>query len=344
MNKPGVLLVGNFLSSYIGTRSMGEELSLHLSKRGWRVIETSRQRQRFFRLVDMLASVISYRKKYQISYIEVYSGLAFFWAELVCLILTLLQKPYVLTLHGGNLPNFAGHWPERVKRLLKGAMVVTAPSRYLQEQMGSYCENIVLIPNPLDIEKYAFRLRSKPGLHLIWLRAFHKIYNPQMAPLVVASLHASYPEVTLTMIGPDKGDGSFQETQEIIEKLGLKNNIKIIPGVPKSQIPFYLEQADIFINTTNIDNTPVTVLEAMACGLCIVSTNVGGLPYLLDDGQDAVLVPPNDPKAMASAVKYIFTESGLIGRLSYNARKKAEQFDWLEILPQWEKTFIKMMG
>jgi glycosyltransferase involved in cell wall biosynthesis len=79
------------------------------------------------------------------------------------------------------------------------------------------------------------------------------------------------------------------------------------------------------------------VLEAMACGLCIVSTNVGGLTYLLEDEHDALLVPPNDPAAMAAAVRRLLTEPGLAERLSRNARHKAEEFDLSVILPQWER-------
>ena len=75
----------------------------------------------------------------------------------------------------------------------------------------------------------------------------------------------------------------------------------------------------------------------MASGLCIVSTNVGGIPYLIEDEMEGLLVPPNDPAAMAAAVRRILTEPGLAARLSSNARKKSEQFDWSIILPKWEE-------
>ncbi|HMV50604.1 MAG TPA: glycosyltransferase family 4 protein, partial [Blastocatellia bacterium] len=85
------------------------------------------------------------------------------------------------------------------------------------------------------------------------------------------------------------------------------------------------------------------VIEAMAGGLCIVSTNAGGLPYLLEDGEDALLVPPNDPGAMAAAVRRLLTEAGLAERLSRNARRKAESFDWSAVLPQW-RTLLRRVA
>ncbi|RIK26321.1 MAG: glycosyl transferase family 1, partial [Chloroflexi bacterium] len=122
----------------------------------------------------------------------------------------------------------------------------------------------------------------------------------------------------------------------------LQAHVSYIAGVPKEEVPAWLQRGDIFLNTTNVDNTPVSVIEAMACGLCVVRTNVGGIPYLLDHEQDALLVPPNDPDAMADAVRRILTEPGLAERLSRNARRKAEQFDWETILPQWERLLTEV--
>lgn len=342
--KSSILLVGNFLSSKGLNRTMVEELAQRLEGKGYSLITTSRMRSRLLRLLDMLLTVFLRRRAYQIAYVAVFSGLSFIWAELVCRLLGILGKPFILTLNGGNLPDFAHRWPRRVKQLLKSATVVNAPSRYLLEEMSPFRNDVRLIPNPLDISCYPFRLRSEPEHRLVWLRAFHTIYNPTLAPYIIKNLGAFIPDITLTMIGPDKGDDTLQETKNIIEELGLQKSIEIVPGIPKSKVPEYLAQADIFINTTNVDNTPVSVLEAMACGLCIVSTNVGGIPYLLDDGQDALLVLPNNPESMANAVQRILTEPGLAERLSQNARKKAEQFDWSVILPQWEALFEEALN
>jgi glycosyltransferase involved in cell wall biosynthesis len=334
-----ILLIGNFLSSVTGTPGVSEDLAERLSDRGWKVVVASKEVGRFAKLKDILFTIWFRRSEYEIVNVELYSGLAFGLAEISCLTLKAAKKTYLLTLHGGNLPAFARRWPERVRRLLNGASAVIAPSCYLQEEMSLYREDIILIPNPLNIKNYPFSLRSVSKPHLVWLRSFHNIYNPQMAPKVIADLYPSYPEISITMIGPDKGDGALQETQILIEKLGLQKKIEIVPGILKSEVPAYLEKADIFINTTNVDNTPVSVLEAMACGLCIVSTKVGGIPYLLEDGTDALFVPPDNSEAMASAIRRILTEPGLAEKLSMNARKKAQQFDWSVILPQWERLF-----
>jgi glycosyltransferase involved in cell wall biosynthesis len=139
------------------------------------------------------------------------------------------------------------------------------------------------------------------------------------------------------MVGSDKGNGYFVRFQELVKTLGLADRV-ILPGrVSKAEVPYWMNKGDIFLNTSNVDNTPVSVLEAMACGLCVISTNVGGNPYLLEHEQDALLVPPDDPAAMIQAVRRLLTEEGLAEQLSGNSRQKAEQFDWSNILPRWEK-------
>jgi glycosyltransferase involved in cell wall biosynthesis len=138
------------------------------------------------------------------------------------------------------------------------------------------------------------------------------------------------------MIGPDRGDGSLQRTQRLADELGIADRIAYHGPVPKQQVPDWLNRADIFLNTSRVDNTPVSVLEAGACGLCIVSTNVGGLPYLLRDHHDALLTPDDDAQAMAEAVRSILTEPDLGRRLSRNAHDTARRCDWSEVLPQWE--------
>jgi glycosyltransferase involved in cell wall biosynthesis len=293
-------------------------------------------------LFDMLQTVWRKRSSYAVAQIDVFSGPAFLWAEIVCYVLRRLGKPYVLTLHGGNLPLFARSRPRRVRNLLVSARVVTAPSRFLQQQMMPYKDDLYLLPNPLDLSGYEFRWRERPEARLIWLRAFDAIYNPTLAVRVLALLAPEFPDARLIMVGPDKGGGSMAATRELAEQLGIGERLELPGGIPKTQVPEWLNRGDIFFNTTNIDNTPISVMEAMACGLCIVSTDVGGMPYLLEQGHDALLVPPDDADAMTTALRRILTEAELAGQLSRNARRKAETFDWGIVLPQWEELLEKV--
>lgn len=334
--KPRVLMVSNFLAQHGRNSCYSEMLGNRLVSSGWHITTTSARLNRVGRLLDMAWAAWRLRSRYEVALVEVYSGPSFLWAESTCATLRALGKHYILTLHGGNLPVFAKRRPGRVRRLLHSAAVVTSPSLYLVHEMRPWLEDIVFIANGLHVAGYPWRLRDSVHPKMIWLRAFHEIYNPALAPQVLARLLKVQPEAQLTMIGPDKRDGSLPRVLRVAEELGVSNRLTIIQGVPKEEVPSHLQQGDIFLNTTNVESFGVSVAEAMACGLCVVSTNAGGLPYWLTNDRDALLVPRGEADAMAGAVVRLLTEDGLAQRLSMNARRKAEEFDWSHVLPEWE--------
>jgi glycosyltransferase involved in cell wall biosynthesis len=331
-----VIFVSSMLPAPLGAPSPSEELARRLAAAGRIVLTVSHRTGRAARFIDILLSIWRWRRRYRAACVSVFSGLAFRWAEAACLLLRRLGKPVVLVLHGGKLPEFARDRPGRVRRLLDSAAAVTAPSRFLLDGLRPYRSDLQLVPNALEVSDFPFRVREHPAPHLIWVRAFHAVYNPTLAPRVIAALVRDFPGIRLTMLGRDK-DGSRGEVRRVAAELGVADRIDLPGAVLYTEIPAWLERADVFLNTTDVDNTPVSVLEAQASGLCVVSTNVGGLPYLLEDGKDALLVPPNDPDAMAGAVRRVLSEPGLAALLSRHARLKAEGFDWSQILPVWER-------
>ncbi|HET8984449.1 MAG TPA: glycosyltransferase family 4 protein [Trueperaceae bacterium] len=340
VSRSRVLIVADFSASKLGNASVAEQLAAKLRASGDQVIATSDKTNRWLRASDMVASAIRYRHAVDVAIIDVYSGAAFRWAEWATSIVRSAGTPVIHVLRGGNLPKFAAANPDRVKRLFGLSNAVVALSGFLYEEMAPYGPIAEVIPNPLEAGAYPFRRRSTATPEMVWLRSFNTIYNPTLGPRVLAEVAAVYPATSpvgarLTMIGSDQGDGSLQSTEAVATELGIRDQLVLKGRVPKADVPQHLSKGDIFINTTDVDNVPITVLEAMACGLCVVTTDVGGLPYLLADGVDALLVPRDDPKAMANAVLRIIEEPGLADRLSNNGRAKAESFDWSKVLPRW---------
>jgi len=334
--KPGLLWIGNHLSKTKGGTAASEDVIARLRQHGWRINSSSDQRNQILRLVEMIGTAVKKRAEYDVGIIDVFSGRAFRYAEILARLLTQLGKPIVLVLHGGALPEFQVKHPERVRHLLAQARVVVSPSQYLARGLAFLRSDIIHIPYGLDLEGYEFRERTQVRPSLCWLRAFHKIYNPVMAVECLALLRPEFPTAHLQMVGPDKGDGTLELTRARARELGVQDALTLVGPVARALVPHRLRQGDIFLNTTNIDNAPVSVIEAMACGLCVVSTNVGGIPYLLKGNQDALLVPPRDPVAMAERVKHILKDRELAGHLSRNAGQKAEAFDWSNVLPKWD--------
>lgn len=336
---PGVLFLGNFLSRRLHTRTVAEELAERLEGAGWKVFRASRYPAKLPRLLDTLSAPLRHRRRVDVAQVDVYSGTAFFQAEAAAWALRRAGTPFALTLHGGELPAFARTHPKRVRRLFSAAGAITAPSPFLVRELAPYAPQErppEVIPNPLDLSAYPHRVRSRPEPRLVWLRAYHRTYNPELAPRVLARVAERFPDVKLTMIGPDKGDGSRGATLAAARELGVADRLTLRGGVPKAQVGAELARGDLFLNTTNADNTPVSVVEAMACGLCVVSTEVGGLATLLSHGEDALLAPPGDDRTLAAAVVRLLEEPALAETLSRAGRRKAEETDFARVLPRWQ--------
>ncbi len=341
--RPRWLVVGNFLSRSGQVPQSCEELSNRFERQGWSVVRTSAKPGKLGRMVDMVMNAIRHREDFDLAQIDLFSGSAFLWAETVALVLRWLKRPFVVTLHGGGLPEFSTRQPRRVRRLLGSAAAVTSPSKFLAERMRQFRSDIEVVPNALDLGQFEFRLRTSSEPKLVWLRAFHRVYRPWLAVETLGEVIASYPEAHLAMYGPDKPDGSCAKTEAAIRRLGLEGRVSIGGAVPAEEVPGRLQHGDIFLNTSTVDNAPRSVVEAMACGLCVVSTDVGGLAHLARDGHEGLLVPPDEPREMAAAVRRILEEPGLAAQLSRQGREVAGRHDWAVVLPLWQALFHRIV-
>jgi glycosyltransferase involved in cell wall biosynthesis len=261
----------------------------------------------------------------------------------VALALRFSKKPYILVLHGGRLPEFARRWPGRVRRLLSQARVVVTPSRMLQSAFQPIRPDIAWIPNGIHLDRYPFRLRQQAQPRLVWLRAFHQIYDPGLAVRVLAGILPANPEATLTMIGPDKGGGSLQAVKNLAEALGVAGRLHIPGAIAKQAVPEWLSRSDIFINTTRYESFGVAVVEAAACGLCIATTDAGELPLIWRDGEEVLFSPVGDAHRLTANVCKILTNPVDAARLSKHAQRRAAEYDWRSILPRWEELFMKIV-
>jgi glycosyltransferase involved in cell wall biosynthesis len=192
--------------------------------------------------------------------------------------------------------------------------------------------NIQYIPNVVDLGHLPYLPRKKCTYKLLWVRRLQALYHPKMALEVLKLLKDQGIEAALCMVGADY-DGLLTALQEFTRSHELKVNFM---GQLSQQEWMQLSQDySIFLNTTQVDNTPLSVMEAMALGLAVVSTNVGGIPYLVEDAKEGLLVAPNDVEAMAAAVVRLVEDPELFKSITTAARQKVEQFDWEVVKHQW---------
>ncbi|NQY28898.1 MAG: glycosyltransferase family 4 protein [Flavobacteriaceae bacterium] len=329
-----ILYIGNNIHSKTNNVTYMVTLSNLLKEEGFELLLTSSKKNQLLRMLDMLLSILKYRKKISYIFIDTYSTRNFYYALACSQLSRLFNLKYIPILHGGNLPSRLKSSSKMCKLIFKHSYRNIAPSNYLKDAFENKGYETTFIPNVLDINAYKFKIREKFIPSLLYVRAFDKIYNPQMAVSVLSELLIKHPSSKLCMVGPDK-DGSLQECKNLAMSLGVSEFIEFKGLLSKTEWHKLSEEFDLFINTTNIDNTPVSILEAMALGLPVVSTDVGGIPYLIEDSVTGILVSSNDIQGMVNRiVKYLDAQKDL-QYIAQNARKKVEYFDWNTVKQRW---------
>ncbi len=333
-----LLYIGNGLESRGGAPTSIDRLGPLFREEGFKVKTSSSKKSQVLRLSEMLKAIIINKSWADLVLIDTYSTRNFWYAVLTAELCSKLNLDYVLLLHGGDLPSRLKKNPQLSASLFKKAKLNIAPSLYLLKvfQQAGFT-NLKYIPNSIFLKEYPFKDRKILKPKLLWVRAFAEIYNPMLALKVLEALLKKYPEAELCMVGPEK-DKSFEECVNYAKENKLP--VKFTGRLSKSKWITLSREYDIFLNTTNVDNTPVSLIEAMALGLPIVSTNVGGIPYLLQDKKTGLLVPTDDKSAMLTAIRHLLQNPELVKNLSQNARHQAEKYDWELVKQEWKDTLL----
>lgn len=307
-----------------------------LQSEGHEVNCASDKTNKFARLLEMCYTIIKQRNWADVVLIDTFSTSNFYYALMTSQLARILSLKYIPILHGGNLPLRLKQSAYFSTMIFKYACKNVSPSLYLVSEFKKYNFETSYIPNTIPVSEYPFKLRTKFEPKLLWVRAFDKIYNPVMAVKVLSLLKVTYKNASLCMVGPDK-DGSLNKIKDLAKQLGVADSMTFTGVLPKEQWHQLSENFDIFINTTNIDNMPVSVMEAMALGLPIVSTNAGGLPYLIENNVNGLLTPVNDEKQMAAALVTLLKNPEIPMEFCKNAREKVERFDERVVKVNWNK-------
>jgi glycosyltransferase involved in cell wall biosynthesis len=336
------IYIGNRGSLFGKTPSVQDELTPLFSLK-YNLISVSGIQNKFFRGLHIFFTLLAHTRSAKFILVDVYSTQNFYFAVLTGLMARLFNKPYICFLHGGNLPERLKNSPKLSNWLFKNASKIVAPSIFLAKSFRDYGFTVEVIPNMVNLKNYTFESqRDWKSIKLIWVRSFKKHYLPQNAIVLLKSLLDSQIPSELVMVGPDGGDGSFQHVQELISKYKLEPYVKLTGLLPKPDWLKLSKKSNIFVNTTSVDNTPISLIEAMALGLPVISTNVGGIPYLVENQKEALLVSPNNIEEMKMATIEIFKNSNLREDLINSGFEKSKKFDWEVLALKWEQLFASI--
>ena len=236
----------------------------------------------------------------------------------------------ILNYRGGEAPSFFARYRWLVVPVLRLVDEIAVPSAYLHRVFAHYGFAAAIIPNFVDLRRFRFRQRDHLAPRLLVNRSLEPLYNVRMAIDAFAIIKKKHPEARLDVVG---GGSEEPALRKWVAQQGLKD-AHFYGAVPNEEIPRYLEKAEILLNPSNADNMPISLLEAFAAGVPVVTTNVGGIPDLVGS-ETALLVDAGDAVAMSAQIDELLRRPEKVFRLTQAAKALSEQTSWERVGRLW---------
>ena len=252
----------------------------------------------------------------------------------------LIGRPVLLNYHSGEAPDHLERsWIAR-RTLQRHVDFNVVPSPFLRDVLASFDIDAHVVFNTMDMEAFAYRARDPLRPRFLSTRNFEPLYNVACVLRAFARIQSRYPDATLTLVGGGSQEASLRA---LASELALKH-VTFVGQVAPGEIARYYASADIYLQAPSIDNMPLSVLEAFASGLPVVSTEVGGVPAILTDGVHGLLAPDNDADAIAAQAVRLLEQPDYARQLARAAHDTCRRYDWSVVREGWLAAYRTTMA
>jgi glycosyltransferase involved in cell wall biosynthesis len=240
-------------------------------------------------------------------------------------------KRALLHYHSGEAGRHLAEWGRLVHPWLGLADVIVVPSEYLAAVFAGHGYQTPVIRNVVDLSRFEYRERHPLRPRLLSTRNLEPYYRVDVILEAFALLKTQVPEATLIVAGCGSEDARLR-------RLACEG-VRFVGQVHPESMPKLCAGADIFLNASVVDNQPVSILEAFAAGLPVVSTPTGDIAAMVRHDETGLIVPPVEPAAMASAVLELLNDPGKALRLAQQARSEISRYTWSAVRDQWAAAY-----
>jgi L-malate glycosyltransferase len=264
---------------------------------------------------------------------------SFFLAPLPAVVVAkLLGKPVILNYHSGAAADHLRR--SRVARCVMRNIVDAnvVPSAFLRDVLRSFDIDADVVHNTTDLRQFTYRVRDPLRPRLLCTRNLETVYNLSCVLRAFAKIQTRFPAATLTLVGSGSQEPALRSDAAAL----AVENVTFAGRVAPSEIHRYYADADIYVQAPSIDNMPLSVLEAFASGLPVVSTDVGGVPSILRDGIDGLLVRENDDAALADQITRLLRDPALGRRLVESAYATLSAYEWPRVREGWLQAYCRV--
>lgn len=292
-----------------------------------------------FRIIPYILNLIKINKRVDILHVMANSGWSWhLFAAPSVWIAKLFNTPVVVNYHGGEAEMFFNKSIRYVKPTMLACSKVVVPSNFLENVFGQFNIQTSIVPNTIDLSVFNYdkKTRSKETLNILVARNLELIYDNETAIKAFELIYKEYPFARLTIAGagPEK-----ENLEQLVLKLNMVDAVKFVGRVDRHEMADLFKQSQVMINPSTADNMPISILESLASGVPVVTTNVGGIPYLVEDEYTALLVNARDYSSMSKAISRLIKDETLRSSLIDNGVNMVEKFTWPIVKQQWQTVY-----
>lgn len=251
----------------------------------------------------------------------------------------LLGKPVILNYRDGRAREHLKFRP--VRWILRRATVLVFPSEFLREVFAEFGLHGEVVPNVVDAERFVYRPRIPLRPILLSSRLLEELYAVENTILAHEELRRSVPEARLLIVG----DGDRRASLEALVRDRGIGGVEFHGRVAHQDMGAWFDRADILVNSSRIDNMPHCLIEAFAAGMPVVTTPSGGIPHIVENERNGLLVPCDQPRAMAEAIQRLLGDPPLVRTLVDTGRSDCRaRYAWPAVRTQWSRLYDAVAG
>src|SRR5215210_7735330 len=243
----------------------------------------------------------------------------------------LYGKRTILNYRSGEAEDHLQNWRWTAVPIIRLADRVVVPSGYLVDVFARFNLRAAAISHIIELDQFRFRERRPLRPVFLTSRLLEPLYNVGCVLRAFALIQKRVPEASLVVAG----DGSERAALErLARELGLRNT-EFIGAVPFTEMAALCDRADIYLNAPNLDNMPSSITECLASGLPVVTTNAGGIPYIVRHEETCMMIERNDHEAMAAAALRLLDDPTLAAKIARQGREHSRQWTWERVGSSW---------
>ncbi len=237
----------------------------------------------------------------------------------------------IVNYRGGEAAEFLQRSARLVRFSMQQAVALVVPSGFLHEVFAHFGMSAEVVPNIIDLSRFHVRPLVRSGApHLLVARNLEPIYDNETAIRTLEIVRTRFADARLTIAGSGPEENRLRQ---LVSALGLEAHVHFAGRLERDEMAAMYRSADLILNPSLADNMPNSVLEAWASGVPVISTNVGGIPFIAKDGLNASLVAASDPSSMARECCLLLSDGALWAQRAQAGILEAQRYTWKMVEP-----------